>query len=219
MRQNRNSRSRQIACRLALVLASALTILAGCASKPEDAKVETTAEQATKADTVATSAIPVLAALNASQQQAYSNALAAQMAKQWPQALSSWQQLAAQLPNYPGVLYNLALVQLQLNQADEAQKTVQQLLTIYPNAVEALNLSGAIARNQGQFRQAEKQYLAAIAVKADHASAHKNLAFLYDLYLDNPAKAREHYERYQALANDEQAKAWLGLLPATEANP
>ncbi|MDZ7903415.1 MAG: tetratricopeptide repeat protein [Rheinheimera sp.] len=214
MRQNRNS-----SIRLALVLASTLTILAGCASKPEDAKVETTAEQAAKADTVAKPVAPVLAALNASQQQAYSNALAAQMAKQWPQALSSWQQLAAQLPNYPGVLYNLALVQLQLNQADDAQKTVQQLLTIYPTAVEALNLSGAIARSQGQFRQAERQYLAAIAVQADHANAHKNLAFLYDLYLDNPAKAREHYERYQALTNDEQAKAWLGLLPAKEANP
>lgn len=219
MRQNRNSSSCQTACRLALVLASALTILSGCASKPEDAKVATTAEQAAKADTVATPVAPVLAALNNTQQQAYSNALAAQMAKQWPQALTSWQQLAAQLPNYPGVLYNLALVQLQLNQADDAQKTVQQLLTIYPTAVEALNLSGAIARHQGQFRQAERQYLAAIAVKADHANAHKNLAFLYDLYLDNPTKAREHYERYQALTNDEQAKAWLGLLPAKEANP
>ena len=65
MRQNRNSRSRQTACRLELVLASALLMLIGCASKPEDAKVETTAEQAAKADTVATSAIPVLAALNA----------------------------------------------------------------------------------------------------------------------------------------------------------
>jgi tetratricopeptide (TPR) repeat protein len=161
----------------------------------------------------------LLAALNSAQQQALNNALAAQTAKQWPQALSSWQQLSAQLPNYPGVLYNLALVQFQLTQADEAQKTLEKLLAIYPSAVEALNLSGAIARSQGQFRQAERQYLAAIALNADQANAHKNLAFLYDLYLDNPAKAREHYERYQALSNDEQVKAWLGLLPAKEANP
>lgn len=214
MRQNRNS-----SIRLALVLVSALTMLAGCASKPEEGKVAATAEQTATTNTVLTPAAPVLTALSAQQQQAYSNALAAQMAKQWPQAFSSWQQLATQLPSYPGVLYNLALVQLQLNQADEAQKTIQQLLAIYPTAVESLNLSGVIARQQGQFRQAEKQYLAALAVNSDHASAHKNLAFLYDLYLDNPAKAREHYERYQSLTNDEQAKAWLGLLPAKEANP
>lgn len=192
-----------------------LTLLAGCASKPEPGVVAQTA--AATAATVPSA--PLLAALNSAQQQAFNNALAAQTAKQWPQALSSWQQLSAQLPNYPGVLYNLALVQFQLNQADEAQKTLEKLLAIYPSAVEALNLSGAIARSQGQFRQAERQYLAAIALNADQANAHKNLAFLYDLYLDNPAKAREHYERYQALSNDKQVKAWLGLLPAKEANP
>lgn len=192
-----------------------LTLLAGCASKPEPVAVAQT--PAATAATVPSA--PLLAALNSAQQQAFNNALAAQTAKQWPQALSGWQQLSAQLPNYPGVLYNLALVQFQLNQADEAQKTLEKLLAIYPSAVEALNLSGAIARSQGQFRQAERQYLAAIALNADQANAHKNLAFLYDLYLDNPAKAREHYERYQALSNDEQVKAWLGLLPAKEANP
>jgi tetratricopeptide (TPR) repeat protein len=198
----------------AVLLTALLTTLAGCASKTEQPQVDPAITTAP-----ATPAAPLLAVLLASQQQAYNNALAVQAAKQWPQALSSWQQLAAQLPNYPGVLYNLALVQFQLNQADDAQKTLEKLLAIYPSAVEALNLSGAIARSQGQFRQAERQYLAAIAVNADQANAHKNLAFLYDLYLDNPAKAREHYERYQALTNDEQAKAWLGLLPVKEVNP
>lgn len=212
MRRNLNPRQAPFCSVVSLLCA--LVLLAGCASKPEEPVVS--AAPATPANAVVT---PVFAALNQAQQHAYSTALAAQMAKQWPQALQSWQQLAAQLPNYPGILYNLALVQFKLNQPDEAQKTVQQLLANNPSAVEALNLSGVIARHQGQFRQAERQYLAAIAVKADHADAHKNLAFLYDLYLDNPAKARDHYERYQALTNDEQTKAWLGLLPAKEAQP
>ncbi len=201
----------------ALIAMMSLVILTACSS--QSAK-ENTAEQPEVSTNSPTqqAAVP-LAPLSATQQQMYLQALAAQQAKQWPQALQSWQQLQAQLPNYPGVLYNLALVQWQLNQLEDAQQTLQQLLSHTPNAVEALNLSGAIARHQGQFRQAEKQYLAALAISPDHANAHKNLAFLYDLYLAEPSKARQHYERYQALTNDEQVKLWLGVLPQQESQP
>lgn len=201
----------------ALIVLISLVILTACSSKSEQSTQPEATTTETQVSTLQETAR--LAPLSASLQQAYLQALAAQQAQQWQQALPLWQQLQAQLPNYPGVLYNLALVQLQLNQLDNAQQTVQQLLKHSPKAVEGYNLSGAIARNQGQFREAEKQYLAALAIVPDHANAHKNLAFLYDLYLAEPSKARQHYERYQALTNDEQVKLWLGVLPQQESNP
>ena len=204
----------------ALIALISLVILSACSSKSEPSTQPAATSAETKVSTQQ-DAVPLepLAPLSASLQQAFLQALAAQQAQQWQHALPLWQQLQAQLPNYPGVLYNLALVQLQLNQLDNAQQTVQQLLKHSPKAVEGYNLSGAIARNQGQFREAEKQYLAALAIVPDHANAHKNLAFLYDLYLAEPIKARQHYERYQALTNDEQVKLWLGVLPQQESNP
>ena len=218
-------------CNLLIGVALSL-VLAGCASAPVDtvsdrsvanADAKNDAKNAGADSTAALSAESpaplLLTPLSAPLQQAYTEALAAQMAKQWRQALHLWKQLSTQLPTYPAVWYNLAVVQFQLQQADEAQQSLQQLLTLSPNAAAALNLSGVIAKNQGQFRYAERQYLAAIAAQADNAVAHKNVAFLDELYLDNPAKAREHYERYQALTADPQVKAWLGLLPTPEEKP
>ena len=76
----------------------------------------------------------------------------------------------------------------------------------------AFNLAGVLARQQGQFRLAERHFKHAIAADANYGIAHKNLAILYELYLGKPRQAQFHYQRYYALTQDEQAKIWLALL-------
>jgi Flp pilus assembly protein TadD len=115
-------------------------------------------------------------------------------------------------PDAAGIRYNLALCYWQLQQTEQARQQLNQVLERQPAYVEAANLLGVIARNAGQFNQARQHWLGAIALQRDFASAHKNLAFLYDLYLAQPEQARYHYQQYQRLSADPMAEAWLSLL-------
>ena len=59
---------------------------------------------------------------------------------------------------------------------------------------------------------AERHFQQALQADADFAFAHKNLAFLYELYLQLPLQAHYHYKQYQQLTQDPQADIWLALL-------
>jgi Flp pilus assembly protein TadD len=115
-------------------------------------------------------------------------------------------------PDAAGIRYNLALCHWQLQQTEQARQQLSHVLERQPAYVEAANLLGVIARNAGQFNQARQHWQDAIAQQRDFASAHKNLAFLYDLYLAQPEQARYHYQQYQQLSADPMAEAWLSLL-------
>ena len=49
-------------------------------------------------------------------------------------------------------------------------------------------------KQQGNFRQAERHFQRALQAQPDYAIAHKNLAFLYELYLGAPEQAYQHYQ-------------------------
>ena len=76
------------------------------------------------------------------------------------------------------------------------------------------NQLGIAYRKVGRFADARAAYERAIAADPAFADAECNLGVLLDLYLDDPAAALPHYERYQALAGDTdtRAAAWLAEL-------
>jgi tetratricopeptide (TPR) repeat protein len=76
------------------------------------------------------------------------------------------------------------------------------------------NQLGIAYRKAGRFADARAAYERAIATDPAFADAECNLGILLDLYLDDPAAALPHYERYQALAGDAdtRAAAWLAEL-------
>jgi len=80
----------------------------------------------------------------------------------------------------------------------------------------AQNLIGVQQRRAGQFADARSAYERALALDPNFADAERNLAILQDLYLDDPAAALPHYERYQLLTQgaDSQVTAWLAELKA-----
>lgn len=73
------------------------------------------------------------------------------------------------------------------------------------------NQLGVRHRKEGKFADAKAAYERALALDPNHANAERNLAILQDLYLDNPAAALPHYERYQELTQggDKEVTAWL----------
>ncbi|MDP5151623.1 tetratricopeptide repeat protein [Rheinheimera baltica] len=127
-------------------------------------------------------------------------------------AIPQLQQLASALPSLPGIGYNLAIAQWRSGDIDAAQQTLRQVVSVAAQYSDAHNLLGVLARQQGHFRLAEQHFQQALVPDNRYAVAHKNLAFLYELYLGQLVKAKDHYQQYYALTNDQQAVGWIALL-------
>jgi tetratricopeptide (TPR) repeat protein len=74
------------------------------------------------------------------------------------------------------------------------------------------NMASVYARD-GEYREAETEYLRALRIDPGDADAHYNLGILYDDHLDQKRKAALYYKRYLKLRPDatdvDQVKAWL----------
>lgn len=72
---------------------------------------------------------------------------------------------------------------------------------------------GCIYRAAKQYKEAEKEFLAALAMDPDDRWTHYNLGILYDEDLKDKNKAKEHYKLFVALSPDDSDKAvvqeWL----------
>jgi tetratricopeptide (TPR) repeat protein len=94
-----------------------------------------------------------------------------------------------------------------LNEAESAFKTA--LEHNRANAV-AGNELGIVERRLGKFAEAEAAYQGTIAADPNFAAAHLNLGVLYDLYLAQPQKALDEFERYLAIAGEnKQVAGWV----------
>jgi tetratricopeptide (TPR) repeat protein len=177
------------------------------------------AEQATAQDLASgTAALPLAAGpvLSPQLQQQFSQAKALLGNNEYQQAITLLEPLALALPDASGIHYNLALCYWQLQQIEQARAQLSAILQRQPDYIEAANLLGVIARQAGDFNQARRYWLDALAKRSDFAKAHKNLGFLYELYLAQPEQARYHYQQYQQLSGDPMAEAWLSLLEQQE---
>jgi tetratricopeptide (TPR) repeat protein len=96
----------------------------------------------------------------------------------------------------------------------ESIESIESALAANPADAAALNRLGIAYRRLGRFEDARAAYGQAIAADPLSADAECNLAILLDLYLDDPAAALPHYERYQALTGeaDPRVAAWLAEL-------
>ena len=198
---------------LCLILLTSCTQLPPRATAPqtpvtaEPALVETAAQQVPPG-TIS----PVKPQLPAQLQQAFTEAKNQLRQQHYAQAIAAFGHLAQQQPDAPGIWYNLAVAQWQSGQVDAARTSLQQATTLLATHSDSHNLLGVIARQQGDMRSAERHFQQALQGDASFAIAHKNLAFLYELYLQLPLQAHYHYKKYQQLTQDPQAEVWLALL-------
>lgn len=116
----------------------------------------------------------------------------------------------------PHSQYMTAVCWYRLQQFDLASSSLSTLLNAYANHAPALNLRGLVAKQQGLYRQAERDFLAAIAATPSFAPAERNLGILYELYLANPSQAALHYQRYVELTGDKTVERWQQALPQSE---
>lgn len=194
--------------RTSYLLSSALLLcLSACSQLPQP--VESAPVNRSVSPGQAVTAPP---ALTDTEQQQFKQAKELLATEDYKAATVLLQQLALTLPDAAGVGYNLALAQWYSGHIDAAQQSLLQVVGVAPAYSAAHNLLGVLARQQGNFRQAERHFQRALQADAGYAMAHKNLAFLYELYLGELLQAHYHYKQYYQLTQDEQAKGWLALL-------
>lgn len=198
-----------------------LMALAACSSTPqrEAAEPAGTAGAADRGGTPPTeSSASALGATAQSEapippeaQQQFDAAVAAMGSGNSAGAEQMFRSLSSTYPAYAGPLLNLAILQSRAGKLEEAQKTLTEAISRNGNSAAAFNQLGIVHRRLGRFKEADEAYRRALEIDPNYALAHLNLGVLCDLYLQQPQRALEAYEKYLALATAPDAKvsAWV----------
>jgi tetratricopeptide (TPR) repeat protein len=116
----------------------------------------------------------------------------------------------APIPEGAGPQLNLGLQYLRDSRLPEAETAFKAALELQPTSAVAGNELGIVERKLGKFAEAETAYQRSIASEPNYAPAHLNLGVLYDLYLAQPQKALDEFERYIAIAGaNKQVAGWV----------
>ena len=142
--------------------------------------------------------------------QQYANALALFRAGNTTDAELEFKQLNASYPEFSGPAVNLGLLYMQASRLPEAEAAFKDATVRNPASATAGNELGIVERRMGKFSEAEAAYQRTLAAQPDYAPAVLNLGVLYDLYLAEPQKALEQFERYLQLVGDnKQVSGWV----------
>lgn len=190
---------------------AALLVLAACGSSP------TTPEQAAKQEVPAQgvaadgTAAPAEQPLPPEAVQKFDQAVAYMSGGDAASAEREFRVLADAYPTYSGPLLNIAILQVKAGRFADAEQSLRAAVDRNGNNAQAFNQLGIVYRKLGRFKEADVAYQRAVEIDPDYAIAYLNLGVLCDLYLQQPQRALEAYERYLALAGtpDEKVNGWV----------
>jgi tetratricopeptide (TPR) repeat protein len=200
------------------ILALTMLLLAACQSAPETSPApEPTVEPAPvteaagvdpEAESSTTEPVPEPIDFN---QLFYTEAVASLKNGNTDQALELLKQVSTDAPEKPYVFTNLGLAYFKMEKLDLAEQAFQEAINRNNKDSVAYTHLGILQRYKGQFEEARNQYQRAIRIDSDYALAHLNLGILFDLYLQDLKLALQHYQKYQALSTEEDARVggWI----------
>jgi tetratricopeptide (TPR) repeat protein len=187
----------------------AMLLLAACGSSPP--APEAPAKQEVPADATAGGAgAPIEEPLPPEAVQRFDQAVA-RMNGDAANAERELRALADAYPTYSGPLLNLAILQVKASRFADAEQSLRAAVDRNGNNAQAFNQLGIVYRKLGRFKEADVAYQRAVELDPNYAIAFLNLGVLCDLYLRQPQRALEAYERYLALAGapDEKVNGWV----------
>jgi tetratricopeptide (TPR) repeat protein len=218
-----------------------LALLAACHSAPPRAfSAPAPVERATGApptvSAAATATAPGMTGSNATPVEAapiperatqqYAQALQLMKSGRNTDAELELKELVIGYPQLTGPQLNLGLLYMRDSRLAEAEAAFKAALERKPTNAVAGNELGIVERKLGKFAEAEAAYRRTIAAEPNYAPAHLNLGVLYDLYLAQPQKALDEFERYiEIVGENKQVAGWVVELrkrvgaPATKKEP
>lgn len=154
------------------------------------------------------------APLSSSEKSVYDDALNNIKAGDADKAISALKKLTQSHPAFLGGWVNLATAYYNSKKPEDAGYALANAKKINPNIPEIYNLTGLLDVEKGEYKSAEKNYLSAIALKNDYATAHYNLAIVYDVFYQDIEKAVVEYEKYLTLTgnSDKSTSNWVAEL-------
>jgi tetratricopeptide (TPR) repeat protein len=156
------------------------------------------------------SAAPVDAPIPERATQQYAQALQLMKSGRNTDAELEFKELAVGYPQLTGPQLNLGLLYMRDSRLTEAEAAFKAALELKPGNAVAGNELGIVERKLGKFAEAEAAYQRTIAAEPNYAPAHLNLGVLYDLYLAQPQKALDEFERYIEIAGEnKQVAGWV----------
>ncbi|HEY8507513.1 MAG TPA: tetratricopeptide repeat protein [Steroidobacteraceae bacterium] len=124
-----------------------------------------------------------------------------------------FKQLAAAYPQFAAPHVNIGLLHRKAGRLAESEEALRAATQANPRSAVAWNELGVTLRMLGKFQDAAAAYEQAIAADPDFAPAHRNFGVLLDLYLGEPERALDEFERYKELTGeDKPVTSWIAEL-------
>ena len=141
-----------------------------------------------------------------------------------------FKQLALAYPQSAAPSINLGLMYQRAGRLPEAAEALEEAVRRDSSSALAHTELGLVYRRLGRFKEAEAAYMHALQADPSYAPAHLNLGVLCDLFLQEPQRALQAFEEYQALSgnSDKRVANWIAELkgrlgsnpqPQTAENP
>lgn len=202
--------------RMSGALLAALWFLGACSSSPTKDEPPAMAGKV-DASVPGTGASPAEAPpagpppISAEATQQFEKALTLLGAGDYTLAAQELQKLAATYPDYSGPMANLGIVYLKTNKLPEAEKALTAATKRGEPSAAAFNQLGIVYRRMGKFKEADQAYSEALRIDPNYSLAHLNLGVLCDMYLQQPERALQSFERYLQLSRnpDGRVAGWV----------
>jgi len=225
------SRSRMVTIAGCLLLASGLSLLAGCATagkarvEPAEPKPAAAAQPAPPLPTGPSVVhftdgregfvIKEPSGMDAQSRADFDQAGAMIREAKNDKAIELLEKVIAQSPGVTAPHINLAIAYRRIDKPEQAEQQLKKALELIPGHPVASNEYGLLLRKAGRFAESRQIYEKSLAAFPEYHPIHKNLGILCDLYLKDSACAVEHYKIYgKAMPRDGQVKLWLADLQA-----
>jgi Flp pilus assembly protein TadD len=150
----------------------------------------------------------------------YESALRLLEQERYQEGIARLLEVAEEAPDVVAPYLNLGIAYKRIGDLERAEASLKTALELNPQHPVVLDELGLIYRETGRFGAARESYEKALAVHAGFHFAHRNLAILCDVYLNDLPCALAHYEAYgQAVPDDKEVAIWIADIRARAGRP